>query len=204
MTIFKQEKYDGSDCTGTTGGQNRTITLSNTGETSNDYFFVFVNGILLSLTTEYTVVHSVTSSVITFLNSLWDDQKIIVSYNRDIIAPEAEDNTDFSTGPLVDFGVTVTRTPVTATTSNIGGQKTYTDGTNEDITVVFSNPNQKYPLDKSGITESADAIMYTKATQTINKYDKILYNSKNYRVDTISERLKSSTVVYKKVELFLI
>ncbi len=43
---------------------------------------------------------------------------------------------DFSNGPLNDFGVTVTRTPVTVTKDNISGQKTYSDGSTNSMIVV--------------------------------------------------------------------
>ena len=111
---------------------------------------------------------------------------------------------DFANGPLNDFGIVVTRTPVTTTTDNISGQKTYADGSTNTMTVVMQNPKQNYALDKSGLTEIADAIMFTIATETINKYDKVLWNSKTYRVDNISMRKFNGTNAYKRVELFLI
>ena len=110
-------------------------------------------------------------------------------------------NEDFDNGPLADFGVSVTRTPVT-TTTDFHGDKTYSDGTPVSITVVFQNPNQNYGLDKSGLTETADAKMFVKSTQTINKYDKITHNSKIYRVDTVSVRKMAGTTAYKTVLLF--
>ena len=110
---------------------------------------------------------------------------------------------DFTNGPILDFGVSVTRTPVT-TTTNFHGDKTYSDGSPAAITVVFANPDQKYSLDKAGLTEGSDAVMFTKASQTINKYDKILHNSKNYRVGTISERKFAGVTAYKAINLFFI
>ncbi len=46
--------------------------------------------------------------------------------------------------------------------------------------------------------------MFTIATETINKYDKVLWNSKTYRVDNISMRKFAGVNGYKRVELFLI
>lgn len=191
----------GADCSGTSGARNRVLTLSNTGLTIQSGLLVYASGLALGLTTEYTVTHNSTNSTITFLNGMWDDMTIVVRYQQQLPFTAA---TDFELGPLVDFGILVTRTSVTETFSNVGGQKTYTDGSTSEITVVFANPNQKYSLDKSGLTEGADAVMYTKAAETINKYDKILFNSKNYRVDTVSERKYNGSVAYKKVTLFLI
>ena len=110
---------------------------------------------------------------------------------------------DFSNGPLNDFGVSVTRTPVTKTT-DFHGQKTYTDGTPASITVVIQNPRLGHALDKPGLTSVADALMFTIATETINKYDKILWNSKTYRVDNVSMRKFAGVNAYKRVELFLV
>lgn len=111
------------------------------------------------------------------------------------------DSDDFSLGPLADFGVEVTRTPVTITT-DFSGNKAYTDGTDETINVVFMNPEKKFNLDKSGLNESYDARMYILATQTMNKYDKITYDSKVYRVDTVSKRNFDGTEMYQRVTLF--
>ena len=111
---------------------------------------------------------------------------------------------DFANGPLKDFGIAVTRTPVTVAKDNISGQKTYADGSTNSMTVVMKNPNLRHALDKSGLTETADAIMYTIATQTLNKYDKVLWNSKTYRVTNISMRKFAGVNAYKRVELFLV
>ncbi|KKL71442.1 hypothetical protein LCGC14_2094890 [marine sediment metagenome] len=111
---------------------------------------------------------------------------------------------DFNNGPIVDFGLSVTRTPVTVTTDNIGGQKTYVDGSNENITVVFQNPNQDFGLDKAGLTERFDAKMFIKYDQTMNKYDKITHNSKIYRVDKVTDRLFNGNTLFKTVILFFI
>ena len=111
---------------------------------------------------------------------------------------------DFEAGPLIDLGITVTRTPVTISTNNITGQKVYTDGTDEDIKVVWNNPSKKYNLQESGNAKTADGVMYTKSSQTINKHDKILYSSQTYRVMVVNERLMDNVTGFKKVELFLI
>ena len=108
---------------------------------------------------------------------------------------------DFTDGPLADFAVTVTRTPVTVTT-DFHGNKTYTDASTENISVVFFNPNTNYDLDKGGLIKSYEAKMFTKATQTMNKYDKIQYDSKIYRVETVSLRIFNGTNMFKTVILF--
>jgi len=149
------------------------------------------------------VSHNETATEITFLNPLWDDLLIIVNYHQEVegVTKVGKTGNDFVDGPLADFGVTVTRTPVTVTT-NFSGQKTYTDGSDENITAVFVNPNQNFALDKSGLTEVFDAKIFTRTTQTINKYDKITYNSKTYRVDKVNLRKFKDTEMFKSVILF--
>ena len=191
----------GSDCNGSNGASNRVLTLANTGVTQQEGFLVYASGLALALTTEYTVVHNSSGTTITFLNGLWNDMTIVVNYYQSSVPGLAN---DFELGPLNDFGVSVTRTPVTMTPHNITGQKTYTDGSDESITVVFTNPKKAYPLDKSGLTETADGLMFTTSTQTINKYDKITHNSKIYRVDTVDLRKFNGTSMFKRVTLFFL
>lgn len=203
MTEVQTEEYNGSDCSGSDGASNRVLTLSNTTTTQQDGFLVHVAGLALALTQEYTVSHNETATEITFLNPLWDDLLIIVNYHQEVEGATRVGKTgnDFVDGPLADFGVTVVRTPVTVTT-NFSGQKTYTDGSDENITAVFVNPNQNFALDKSGLTEVFDAKIFTRVAQTINKYDKITYNSKTYRVDKVNLRKFKDTEMFKSVILF--
>ena len=195
-----QTNTTGASCSGSDGDLNRVLTLSNTGITRQNDLLVYASGLALTVSNEYIVSHNTTSTQITFLNRMWDDMTILVSYTQDISGLA----NDFELGPLNDFGVSVTRTPVTMVPHNITGQKTYTDGSDESITVVFTNPKKAYPLDKSGLTETADGLMFTKTTQTINKYDKITHNSKIYRVDTVDLRKFNGTSMFKRVTLFFL
>lgn len=111
--------------------------------------------------------------------------------------------TDFTNGPVVDFGVTAVRTPVTVTT-NFHGNKTYSDGTNANIVVVFEVYNEKHNLDKAGLTKVYDARIFLKPDATLNKYDKITYESKVYRVEEVSIRNFNGTAVFKVAGLFYI
>ncbi len=196
----KTENYTGADCTGSSGTSNRTLTLANTGDTIAGGFLVYASGLALSLTSQYTVVHASSSTVITFLNPLWDDMTIVVNYYQSVIPSLGN---DFVNGPLADFGVTVSRTPVT-TTTDFHGNKTYTDGTDENIDVVFENPNKQYNLDKAGLTEVYDAKIYIRPDQTMIKYDKITYDSKVYRVKTVSIRNFNGTPMFKAATLFFL
>jgi hypothetical protein len=74
------ENYVGSNCTGASGSTNRTLTILNAYLTTDDEFEVFVNNSFLHNTVDYTVNHKSSSSIITFLNNIWDDQNITVIY----------------------------------------------------------------------------------------------------------------------------
>ena len=76
----------GSSATGTNGQTGRTITLTNTGLTTNDEFLVFLSGLSLSLTSEYTVNHLTNSTTVTFVGALFDSQAIIVQYGQESAA----------------------------------------------------------------------------------------------------------------------
>ena len=110
---------------------------------------------------------------------------------------------DFLNGPVGDFGVTAVRTPVTVTTNN-SGNKTYTDGTDENIDIVIQPYDEKHNLDKAGLDKVYDMVAYIGPTTTLNKYDKITYDSKVYRVDEVSTRDFNGTTVMQKVMLFFI
>ena len=198
---YKTEYYTGSDCTGSDGDSSRVLTISNDEMTKGDGFLVSVAGLTLSLTTEYTVDHNSSATEITFVNTMWDSSAIVVHYVQQVEGAEVRaTGNDFVLGPLGDFGVEVTRTPVTVTT-DFEGNKTYTDGTDETIDVVFENPNQNFNLGKPGITQVFDARMFTEQDQTINKYDKITHDSKVYRVETVSKRRFDGNGIFKTVTL---
>lgn len=197
--MIQTEEYTGASCTGSNGASNRVLTLANTKRTIQPGFLVTASGLYLSLTSEYTVSHAISGTTITFLNPLFNDMNIIVRYYESGTSV----GSDFEEGPLADFGRTVTRTPVTITT-DFHGQKTYTDGSNEDILVVFENIRRAYPLDRSGVTQAFDARMFTLPDQEINKGDKITNDSKVYRVDTVNVRHFDGTTMYKMVTLFFI
>lgn len=199
------EQFDGSDCSGNDGASNRVLTLTNTTLTQQDGFSVFLAGLALALTSEYTVSHLSSSTQITFLNPVYNDLLIIVNYFQEEEGETsvADTGNDFVDGPLTDLGVTVVRTPVTVAT-NFNGQKTYTDGTTNDVTAVFVNPNQNFTLDKSGLTEVFDGKLFVRASETINKYDKIAYNSNTYRVDKVTLKKFNGTSMFKSVILFFI
>lgn len=86
---FTTETKRGSDCSGSDGDSNRVLTLSNTVRTQAGGFQVFLNGLSLVLTTEFTVNHLAANTTVTFLNPVWDDGYITVIYNYAGASPSA-------------------------------------------------------------------------------------------------------------------
>ena len=197
MSTVKTFNGTGADCSGSSGEADRVLTLSNTGTTRQSGLLVYASGLALSLTTEYTVSHLSSSTTITFLNRLWDDMTVVVNYYENLTGV----GSDFELGPIGDFRVEVTRTPVTMTT-DFHGNKTYTDGTDETIEIAPSPYNKKYNLDKSGLNKSYDLMAFLKPAQTLNKYDKITYDSKVYRVDSVSVRDFNGTRLFHRAMLY--
>ena len=67
------ETKNGSDCTGSDGEKNRTLTLTNT----PDYMgIIIIQGTCLIPDVDYTQ----SGDTITFLNKVWDSQKIVIQY----------------------------------------------------------------------------------------------------------------------------
>lgn len=83
---------------------------------------------------------------------------------------------------ITGFGKTVKHTPVVKTLSNFGDE-TLTDGTPEDIEAAFFTNKDKYVQDKPALILNADAIVIVLPSQTMNKNDKIEYDSTVFRVD---------------------
>ena len=96
----------------------------------------------------------------------------------------------------------VVRTPVTKTTSNVTGDETLTDGTDETISVTFFRRETNWAMENPGLIEGADAIMLFVSTQTMNKDDKITYDSETYRVDKVVQRRLGATSIHKTAQLW--
>jgi len=111
----------------------------------------------------------------------------------------------FSNFLLKDYGISVTYTPVTKTISGDYGDETLTDGTPSTITVI---PKAKIDISwkivKLGEMTDIDAFILVAYTQTINKNDKITYQSKTYRVKDVDEIYVNGYIVYKRANLYII
>lgn len=74
------ESKTGADCSGVDGAANRVLTLANTELTQDGGMMIWVNGLMIALTDEYTIVHNSTGTTITFLGPIWDTQAIEAIY----------------------------------------------------------------------------------------------------------------------------
>ena len=75
---YVRENDLGSDCTGNNLESNRVLTLSNAATSSNER--VYLDGVLLTPTTEYTPSHKAAASTITFGVPVADTHKISTLY----------------------------------------------------------------------------------------------------------------------------
>lgn len=123
MASYKetQENLTGASASGTNGNANRVITLANNGLTKQGGFLVYVSGLALALSQEYTVSHLSTSTTITFLNRLWDDQTVIIAYFEESITINLYETirTDFQS-IITDNGQTGTLIRRVETTGGMG------------------------------------------------------------------------------------
>jgi len=72
-----QEYYLGSNCAGVDGATNRTLTLANTNTTSD--VLVYLDGLALH-SNQTTITNNATASTVQFLISVWNNQRIVVTY----------------------------------------------------------------------------------------------------------------------------
>jgi sugar lactone lactonase YvrE len=81
---------------------------------------------------------------------------------------------------------------------------TTTGSVSETIEGSFFKKEDAYTQEQVALMQNADAILLVKTTVTINKDDKITYDSLDYRVQEVETRKLGTIEFYKKVELFLI
>ena len=189
------EEYIGNSCTGSSGDKNRVLTLGNTSKTVENGLRIWVDGLLL-YDDDFNIAHNDSGSEITFLNKLWDDMDIRVDYNISAIGPEGD-----VIKIINEVGGTITRTPVTIEIDNTTGQRKRIEGTSEDIGVLFVNTQPQYTLNKSGLSEGADAKMFVKKGQNINKWDKIERGNQVYWVESSGLRKYAGEEIFKTVLL---
>jgi len=96
FTLY-QENFTGSDCTGSNGDTNRTLTLTYTGNTVTIMTLVVANSHLTD--SDY----SIASNVITFSNNVFDAMEIFVSYAISDGVPSSSTSTYAGTAELLRF-----------------------------------------------------------------------------------------------------
>ena len=183
------ENYNGSDCTGTDGDTNRTLTISNSSTTNDDYFEVFVNNSFLHLTTDYTIVHNSSSSVITFLNNLWDEQPITIIYSTSTsyagvggagILPL---NSRIYNKELFSLGSTVTIRTITDDSYSKWGDATESTSDSTGVKCMTNVLSQEDELVKEGIFQSGDLVFWFDTSRTdIIRGNRIYYDSLWYEI----------------------
>lgn len=102
-----------------------------------------------------------------------------------------------------NFAKTISREAVTQTQDNMTGSEELSWGTAGNITGAFFRKGENWQMEKQGLFENADAILLVKPAVTINKNDKITYDSASYIIDTIVTRSMNGNVFYKTASLFL-
>jgi len=105
---------------------------------------------------------------------------------------------------ITNFAKTISRTPITKTTDNFSGDETLTEGTPGNISGAFFKNSDEWVLDKPGLIQGADAVLLVLPSVTINKDDKLTYDSETYRVDTVITRRLGTTNFYKAARCFKI
>lgn len=95
-----------------------------------------------------------------------------------------------------NFGKTISRTPVTKTTHPISGEETLTESAAANITGAFFRRADSFAQDVEALFQGADAILLVKSAVTVNKNDKLTYDSEDYRVNDVVRRRLGTTSFY--------
>lgn len=104
-------------------------------------------------------------------------------------------------------GLTVERTPITKSTSNLYSDESLVEGKSESIDCYFTLDYKKlnrYFISEEGEVLSGDAFMLVKATQEINKNDIITYDNNKYRVSDTYRMVVNGVLTGIQANLFLI
>ena len=154
------EYKSGSDCTGSNGSLNRTLTLSNTSITDSNNFLLYLNGFVLEKDTQYTIEHNTSNSVITFLVPVWDDQPILAYYATTTSRASSLDS-DFIKRAISRFGESVTLQINGSESISKWGDSNYTTS-NQTITVVHNDIQGDEEFNKDGKFRPGDKVFFGK------------------------------------------
>ena len=198
----------GADCSLTSGDSNRVLTLSNTGMTTGNGFLVYASGLPLGLTTEYTVSHLSASTTITFLNPLWDDMTVVVSYLQ-VPSEEYESKRSDIQSIIVDNGQSLTLTRQTETVDTMGGVTAVSEETYTILTMIQDITQKDRQIHEMGlaIPGNAKAFFYHEYSNSITGNGTLSVqagdiitdsDSNNWRIEQIiAERYADSYEIFK-------
>jgi hypothetical protein len=105
---------------------------------------------------------------------------------------------------LDGFAKTLTRTPRTKNTNPLTGEEDFSDGTPVSIRGPFFRSEDSYSQEQAGILKDADGVLMVRGDVTINRDDKITYESEDYRVHEVEVRRLGTITFYKLVRLYKI
>ena len=209
MANVTTQEFTGSDASGVDAATNRVITLSNTTLTSQIGFIVYVSGLSLALTSEYTVNHLAASTTITFLNKLWDDMAILVQYPFETnLTQEFEtDRTDFQS-IINDNGESLTLLRQTRTGDAMGDVTDVAEESFIIVTMIQDVTKKDRQIQEMGlaIPGNSKAFFYHSypnsitgnGTLVVQVGDIIVKDSKRWRVvQMLGERVKDSEEIFK-------
>ena len=180
--------FDGSDLSSTDGNANRVLTLANTTLTTSTGFLVFLDGLALTLTDQYTTSHNASSSTVTFLLPVWNTQKIVVSY----FASTSTSTTNYGIVNQVDreinkYGSTITLVDVTSRTFSDWGDETKTTS-NTTLTAVPNDISGMEEWNKEGRYVPGDKLFFCKSDETnLEVGNRIIFGTKTYEIKEVIE-----------------
>lgn len=195
------ESYTGSNATGTDGGINRVLTIANTNTTVDNGLHVIVDTFSLHPTSDFTISHKKSSSTITFLNPLFNSQRITVHYNISLVEDTVAvsgilpmDSTLIN-NEIQYFGTSITLRTVTSTFNERGDPtETTADLTKTAFIQILTQEDQ---LVKEGIFRSGDKLFWFKGSETnISRGNRIQHNALWYEiVETIEHEVAGTNYV---------
>ena len=114
------------------------------------------------------------------------------------------ETTDFTGFGLSDFGVTVSRTPITKTLDNITGRETLTTGSAGNITATMAIGELDFrQLEALKLEFIPNGVICVAQATTLNEHDLVTYDGKTYEVRNVIEVDGGSTGILKKGYLLL-
>ena len=159
--------YTGADCTKSSGDQNRVLTITNTNLTKESGFSVTASGLTLALISEYTVSHKSSDTEITFLNRLWDDMSIVVTYDVTITSSiSGALSTGIVDSQIETFGELVTLIVKSSRTYSDWGDESSTETESTNIKAVYNVYGKPSDSNEEGKFQEREITFFFKSDQT--------------------------------------